>query len=499
MTSAAPDYELRRASTGAQDEHETLRRFHRHLHNPRFWVVQGLVIFATAVHWGFELTERATESDLEGVFIVVMYAVYFVPVIYASLNFGREGAIPTAIWAAVLAIPSILFWHNGVHRLVEGAQHLTIIGLAVVIASRVDREVSARQRAERESAARQLSESRYRSLFDAAGDAILVFDELGIVREANATATERFGSSPEGLLGAPLERVLGKHNAALLMQPEIVDGKRSEDLIVPSDSRPVWLAPICSRVRTRSGPELIQAVLRDVTADRERRQGLELYARQVIQAQEEERRRISRELHDSPLQSLILLHRKLDLLESQSADLPDKTQQQLMDVRHQVVEIADELRRFSRDLRPSILDDLGLAPAVRWLANDLSDRTGVRVDFESSDTWQRLSSDVELGLFRIAQEALRNVERHAHASSVRVALTYADHQVRLSISDNGIGLGNNDEPIEHAAKAGKLGLLGMQERVRLLGGTLSIESEPNQGSRVEVLVPIDSSDTVDGF
>lgn len=460
-----------------------------HLRNPRFWAVQGLVILATAVHWSFELLRGQTDAEIDGLFVVIMYAVYFVPVIYASLNFGREGAIPTAIWVAILGIPSILLWHSGVHRLVDGAQHLTIIGLAVVIASRVDREVSARREAERESRARRLSEARYRSLFNAAGDAILVFDERGVVREANATAVARFGLAPKDCNGAPLSKLLGDRNAERLSGPARRGERCDEDIVVETAAGYVWLEPICNQVRSNGDPPLTQVVLRDVTAERERRQGLERYARQILQAQEEERRRIARELHDSPLQSLILLHRELDALEVGNSELSDEVRNELAEIRRQAVDIADELRRYSRDLRPSILDDLGLLPAVRWLVTDIADRTGIQTDLEVVGDLQRLPPELELGLFRIAQEALRNVERHAQASSVSVILTYREAQIALCIVDDGVGIDRRGDEIQISAENEHLGLLGMRERARLLGGQLTIQPVASGGTRVEATLP----------
>jgi PAS domain S-box-containing protein len=468
------------------------RRFRPHLSDPRFWIVQGLVVLATAVHWGVEAFEVLTDHNI-GIFIVLMYAVYFVPVIYASLNFGREGAIPTALWAAMLALPPTFIWHHGADRLIDILQHLTIIALAVVIATRVDREVAARRETEREIAGRRISEAKYRGLFEAASEAIVVFDRSGYVREVNAAALELFEQTPDAAAGGLLRDTLGDENAKHLLRVGRGDEVISRDLrLVRENGVEVWLEPACSFVRANGDPELIQVLFRDVTEQRTRQRGLETYAQQIIRAQEEERRRIARDLHDGALQSLVLLFRQLDALETDRTQLPGSTDHDLNKVRLTMEAIADELRRFSRNLRPSILDDLGLAPAVRWLVNDLKHRTGLSGTLVVSGERFPLSADEELGLFRIAQEALHNVERHADASTVTVTLGYSEAAVTLTVQDDGKGISVAD-PIPASAASGNLGLLGMQERARLLGGTFEITASSGDGTRIHVSLPAPSS------
>lgn len=461
--------------------------FRDHLRDWRFWVVQGLVLLATSLHWWLEAFEF---HRVNGLYVDVMDVAYLVPVIYASLNFGRAGAIPTAIWSALLATPNILIWHHGLDRVVEGGQIFTVITLAVVISSRVDREVAARHRAELEEIARRASEARYRGLFAGAGEAILVFDGTGIVQEANAAAGELFGRPVAAMRGLPLGVLVGAENALRLRQIATGHEVVSDDLrLATEDGGERWVAAVCGVVAGPAGATVVQALLRDVTERRARQRGLETYARRIVQAQEEERRRIARELHDSSLQAVVLLCRRLDALETTSDNLSPSLRQALSDTRQSAESIADELRRFSRDLRPSILDDLGLAPAVRWLVAELERRSDVRGKLMLVGQEQRLSSDAELCLFRIAQEALRNVERHAAASSVVVTLSYQQAHMRLTIQDDGKGLpAARMPPVSVAGE--KLGLLGIQERARLLGGNVQVTSRPNRGTRVRVTLPL---------
>jgi len=238
-----------------------------------------------------------------------------------------------------------------------------------------------------------------------------------------------------------------------------------------------------------AGNVMVQALLQDVTERREHQRGLESYTRQVLQAQEDERQRIAREIHDGSLQAVVLLCRRLDVLEDAVASNPPRElSQALNDARQSTEAIADELRRVSRDLRPSLLDDLGLVPAIKWLLDDLNGRSGIRGRLLARGVERRLALDAELCLFRIAQEALRNVELHAHASRVVVTLTDEREQVRLLVEDNGQGF-QSEGPTPKLALSGKLGILGIQERARLLGGSFTLRSSPGKGACIQVSIP----------
>jgi len=465
-----------------------LARFRVHLGERRFWAVQALVVMATAMHLTYDGWEAAHGHEAPDIFVVLMYAIFFVPVIYASLNFGLEGAIPTAVWAAILASPSIIFFHHGLDRVAESLQHLTIITLAVVIANRVDREVAARHDAERQEQARRRSEAMYRGLFESAGEAIVVVNEDGVITEANAAAGELFARRPAAMRDYPLASLVGPGAADRLLTVASRNEVVGDDLRLSTDGGGVrWIEPMFSAVPDSGRSSVVQILFRDVTEQRQRQSGLEAYTRQIVQAQEDERKRIARELHDSSLQAIALLCRRLDLLEVSGRDLPATMRDGLTEVREAAEEIAAELRRFSRDLRPSVLDDLGFVAAARWLVSDLERRAGVHGNLVVYGDERRLPAAVELGLFRITQEALRNVERHAAASNVGVTLAYEPEEVSLTIEDDGRGL--PVDPLPTSAMAGKLGVLGMRERARLLGGNVRVTSTPGTGTRVQALLP----------
>ncbi len=147
------------------------------------------------------------------------------------------------------------------------------------------------------------------------------------------------------------------------------------------------------------------------------------------------------------------------------------------------------VRRFSRDLRPSVLDDLGLLPALEWLTANLMEEDGIKTELKVYGDRRRLPPEAELALFRIVQEALSNVRRHSQASQVVTVVEFGEGRVRITVDDNGQGFelpGRTGD----LATAGKLGLIGMHERAHLLDGTLTVRSEPGKGTTVTVDVPV---------
>jgi two-component system sensor histidine kinase DegS len=151
--------------------------------------------------------------------------------------------------------------------------------------------------------------------------------------------------------------------------------------------------------------------------------------------------------------------------------------------------ILEGVRHFSQELRPFILDDLGLVPAVKWLAADLAKNEKIEVETEIGGNPRSLPPEAELMLFRITQEALTNVRKHARATRVLVRLDFSSHKVKVTIIDNGTGF-ETPSRLGDLTRIGKLGLAGMQERIQLLGGTINIESRPGTGVTLTVEVPL---------
>ncbi|MFC1914538.1 sensor histidine kinase, partial [Chloroflexota bacterium] len=184
----------------------------------------------------------------------------------------------------------------------------------------------------------------------------------------------------------------------------------------------------------------------------------------------------------------VVLSRRLDALASSNKTLPEETRLNLEELRQQVNDTIQSVRRLSQDLRPAALDRLGLLPALEWLASDVSEYTGITTRVSVLGSERRLPEELELILFRISQEAMRNVWRHSQATEAEITVEFAEKETRVTVSDNGRGF-NLPETIDDLTRHGKLGLTGMQERARLAGGTLRIKSEAGKGSNITVEIP----------
>jgi signal transduction histidine kinase len=211
-----------------------------------------------------------------------------------------------------------------------------------------------------------------------------------------------------------------------------------------------------------------------------RQSELRTYLSLFTQAQEEERKRISRELHDDTAQVLTASTRRVARL---ARDLDGEQRARADDILADLNAAIESVRRFARNLRPSVLDDLGLLPALEWLSGQA--QTPTRLEVAGAE--RRLDSAVELTVFRLAQEALNNVDKHAQAHSAAVRVVFQDGGVEVAISDDGQGF--TADQAQARARQGHLGLTGLRERVTLAGGELEVDSTPGQGTTLRFTLP----------
>ena len=221
---------------------------------------------------------------------------------------------------------------------------------------------------------------------------------------------------------------------------------------------------------------------------RRMQENLRFYLHQVTKAQEEERKRISHELHDETIQALVALSRQVDTIASGDKGLPEEYRHQLEEIWQQTNDIIKEVRRLSQDLRPAALDSLGLLPALEWLASEVTSYSGIETKVKVRGEQRRLPEEMELVLFRITQESLRNVWRHSQASKAEIKVDFEPGITRITVSDNGKGFSLPDK-IDGLARDGKLGLAGMKERAQLIGGTLTVQSSPGKGTSITIESP----------
>lgn len=348
-------------------------------------------------------------------------------------------------------------------------------------------------------AARRESDQQLRHMVQSVSDAILTVNAEKRIVLFNSAAEKMFGVAAEQAIGKELAELL----AHCLLQPQLLALVRyiDEGLRPPVGQARLGIIELQSAERqlpvelslttTSFGGELLlTAVFRDLTerqrAEREllesNRQLQELSA-SLQNVREEERARIARELHDELGQSLTGMRMEVSWLGGRL----QAGQQVLIDkvaaIKGQIDQTIASVRRISSELRPLVLDDLGFAAAAGWYVNQFAARTGltVRLDLPADDPEQ--GGAVATALFRVLQESLTNVARHARASEVAVRLRRQDEQWQLSIADNGLGL------TADASKRGGFGLVGMRERVQILGGRLTISSVPNEGTTIEVVIP----------
>lgn len=220
----------------------------------------------------------------------------------------------------------------------------------------------------------------------------------------------------------------------------------------------------------------------------EKEQVLSELVRNTVQAQEAERKWLAAEIHDGPTQTLMAAMYRLEACEM-SLSVSDKAAlHELKMARQSIAHTVEDMRRIISNLRPLVLDDLGLMASIRSLAKAFMDEGGPRIEVREHGSSLRLCGDYELVLYRIVQESLNNIRRHSRATRVTITLTYEKNRVRLEIADNGLGF-DLRRSLNELAQQGKFGLIGMRERVERLGGDFRVRAHPNAGTSVEVELP----------
>ncbi len=217
------------------------------------------------------------------------------------------------------------------------------------------------------------------------------------------------------------------------------------------------------------------------------RAGVRQYVADITRTEEEERKRIARELHDDTVQSLIAIGQRIELVKG-TLDDPAEAKTRLSELRTMVTGTIASVRQFSRDLRPLTLEDLGLRAAIQYLVNQLAQGEKIEVDLKVEGEVEGVSIDMEVAIYRILQEALNNVKKHARATKVKVWAKFTEEEITLIVEDNGRGF-EVPEAMTDFASSGSFGMMGLQERAQLFGGDVIIESQPGVGTTVHMVMP----------
>ncbi|HRG92115.1 MAG TPA: PAS domain S-box protein, partial [Chitinophagaceae bacterium] len=346
---------------------------------------------------------------------------------------------------------------------------------------------------EKAEAERKLRESeiKYRTLVEKASDAIFIVDFTGKIKVVNPAGCRLAQYEEKNLLNRTIfEFTIGEDLDRLPLQFQaLAEGKTvtTERRLRRNDMSVIEVEITASRI----SEDRFLTFIRDITTrklierellnSREEFRQLSNYLENI---REEERVSISREIHDELGQQLTVLKMDISRLGKELA-VNEKFERDKSEILAFINEVISTVRKISSSLRPSLLDDVGLVPAMEWYCKDFSKRTGIQTDFQSGIQDLKLEEKIKTGLFRIFQESLTNVARHAGASQVLVSLDIQDQWVRLLVQDNGKGF-NQDEI---AAKK-TLGILGIRERAVMMKGDYSISSAPGEGTITKVRVPI---------
>lgn len=299
------------------------------------------------------------------------------------------------------------------------------------------------------------------------GRAGLFFAEVIMPIEQTHRGAREANTHLNQVIKALNQRTLALSDSVTELQQEILKRKAVEESLRASEQNSIDLL---------EKSRLMQERLRNLS-------------HQLISIQEEERRRISRELHDVIAQTLTGINMRLAALKAESNTNVAQLQEKITSTQRLVEESLDIVHRFASELRPTVLDDLGLIPAIKSFMQDFMRDTGVRVSLEAFAGIEQTSGTLRTVLYRIVQESLTNVARHAKASQVKVHIRRVNDVIRMEISDNGQGF--EVEGMVCSNKKNRLGLLGMRERIEMVGGTFGVESAPGHATTVRVEIPLE--------
>lgn len=353
-------------------------------------------------------------------------------------------------------------------------------------------EVTERMQAEQ---AFRLSEGRLAGILDIAEDAIIVMEEDRSIALFNQGAVKLFGYDPDEILGEPIDRLLPErfraehaqhvHTFRLTAEPARRMAQRRDVFGLKKDGTEFPAEASISKL-TVGQKTTFTVILRDITDRLRTEHQLQSLTTQLMTAQEEERRRISRELHDDINQRLALLAIEMGRMETHPPVSTDHVQLAFQSMAQRLAAISDDVRRMAYQFHSSVLDDLGLFAALEYLTDEFSTKTGIKTIIVQEEFADPLPRDIASCLYRITQESLANVTKHAKTSRVELELTCDGQEVTLSIHDDGIGFDLERVRAHHLG----LGLVNMRERVRSVQGRLEIQSQPGHGTHIVVQIPL---------
>src|ERR1700726_4572951 len=332
-------------------------------------------------------------------------------------------------------------------------------------------------------------------LFEQAPQAVALMGVDHRILRGNKEFSRVFGYSSQEALGQRISELIAGEQAREKQKyaDSVAQGRRvdAEGVRRRKDGSSLYVSMVRVPVRLPNRQVAIYAIYRDISehkqaeaALRQTNERLQELSRRLFQVQEDERRHLARELHDQMGQALTAA--KLNLQAAQGLEERGLIARKLDDGIAVLETLLQQARQISLDLRPPLLDDLGLVPALRWYLDQQAQRAGLRIEFFADPALERMSPETETACFRVAQEALTNVVRHARAQTVSVELHRTPEALHLVVRDDGIGF----DVMTVEQQGVSLGLLGMRERVTLLGGEMDCKSAPGRGTEIHAFFPV---------
>jgi two-component system sensor histidine kinase DegS len=471
------------------------------LKSPHLWIIIALFILLTISHFTQFVSQIpilqniSMPAALELSRHSLERLCYLLLILYAGWTLGIIGG--AAVWsssAAAMLLRTFTVSPDLRDALAESLAALIIAALAIMLMAALRRNRRQRERLKKTIGDMKLARQSYEELFTNASDAIWVHDLKGTITLVNRACEKLTGFPVSELPGKNVLEFLSPQNLSIarqvrdkLLRGETMEQRYEQQLIRKDGSQAIM--QLTTRLIISDGrPQAFQNLARDITEERRLQDNLQFYLGQVLQAQEEERKRLARELHDDASQQVLLLTHGIDnVARKAERHCPQQLTNELTRLYELSQQTYQNIKHYAQALRPSILDDLGLVAAINWLAEETHKLSGIEIRVKI-DATPLLPPETQLVLFRIIQESLNNVQRHSGASQASITLECQGVETRVTIADNGKGFAPPSQLSEFAGQ-GKLGLTGMAERAQLIGGELEVSSQPGKGTTVTVKVP----------
>ncbi len=484
----------------------TLKRASLTVSNPHFWILLAMFAVGIIFHYPQQLLGIESPSLLSFLGLThfaVERTLFLVPVTFAGMFFGLRAGLTALVISLFIILPRVYFMSEYRVEAFLQSGAVIILGVLVNLWFEVKRKESDlyRQlvaRLEESERGMSVSEQKYRYLFENASDAIWVQDVNGYLVDGNLAFERLTGLKVAEVKGIHLARFLSDESLALAreVRDRLVNGEDFEQPYEQPYEQQFRISPGVVKTVNMSTNAIVSGgritgfehVARDVTQEKQRQENMRAYIKQITMAQEEERKRIARDLHDDVSPNILILIQKLDNLSSSQRLKLSTLKGNIEGLRGQAVAALEALRATAQGLRPRIIDDLGLIAALEWIAEELERVQGIKTQVEVTGLDRALSPETQIVLFRIAQEALNNIRKHARASRATITIEGKDNLIKMTVADNGRGFVLTDT-IGEDVSAGRLGIMGMYERAGLLNGGLQIKSAPGQGTELTVTLP----------